>query len=94
MLDDTVMEVRLAAAEQLGRLGEPAGEAKVAEVFEKNLLATMDAEAQQRVKVRSALAIGEIGSKTLAKHLPQLLHDASKPVRLAAAKAILRRMAN
>jgi len=93
MLDDNVIEVRLAAAEQLGKLGEPIGEAQVAEIFEKNLLAGMDTESQLRVKVLSALAIGEIGSESLAKHLPQLLQDPSKPVRLAAAKAVLRQMA-
>jgi len=93
MLDDGIVEVRLAAAEQLGKLGEPIGEAKVAEVFDKNLLAEMDTESQFRVKVLSALAIGEIGSESLGKHLPQLLRDPSKPVRLAAAKAVLRRMA-
>jgi len=93
MLDDNVVEVRLAAAEQLGKLGEPIGEAKVAEVFDKNLLADMDIESQHRVKVLSALAIGEIGSESLAKYLPQLLRDPSKPVRLAAAKAIIRRTA-
>lgn len=93
MLDDTIIEVRLTAAAQLGRLGEPIGEARVAEVFEKNLLADMDADGQQRVKVLAALAIGEIGTEGLTKHLPQLLHDSSKPVRLAAARAILRRAA-
>lgn len=93
MLDDGVLEVRLAAADQLGKLGEPIGEAKVAEVFDKNLLAGMDPESQLRVKVLSALAIGEIGSESLGKYLPPLLHDPSKPVRLAAAKAVLRRMA-
>jgi len=93
MLDDGVVEVRLAAAEQLGKLGEPIGEAKVAEVFEKNLLADMDVESQQRVKVLTALAIGEIGSPSLSKRLPPLLRDPSKPVRLAAATAILRYMA-
>ncbi len=93
MLDDNVAEVRLAAAEQLGKMGEPIGEAKVAEVFEKNLLSEMDAESQFRIKVLSALAIGEIGSESLNKHLPPLLQDPSKPVRLAAAKAVLRQMA-
>jgi len=93
MLDDTIIEVRLTAAAQLGRLREPIGEATVAGVFEKNLLADMDADGQQRVKVLAALAIGEIGTEGLTKHLPQLLHDSSKPVRLAAARAILRRAA-
>jgi len=93
MLDDGIMEVRLAAAEQLGKLGEPIGEAKVAEVFEKNLLADMDAESQQRAKILTALAIGEIGSEPLSRRLPPLLRDPSKPVRLAAAKAVYRYMA-
>jgi len=93
MLDDNIPEVRLTAAAQLGRLGEPIGEARVAEVFEKNLLTDMDADGQQRVKVLAALAIGEIGTEGLTKHLPQLLRDSSKPVRLAAARAILRRAA-
>ena len=93
MLDDTIPEVRLTAAAQLGKLGEPIGEARVAGVFEKNLLTDMDADGQQRVKVLAALAIGEIGTERLTKHLPQLLHDSSKPVRLAAARAILRRAA-
>jgi HEAT repeat protein len=93
MLDDNILEVRLAAAEQLGKLGEPIGEATVAAVFEKNLLAEMDAEGKYRVKVLTALAIGEIRSEALDKHLPPLLADASNPVRLAAAKAVMRRMA-
>ncbi|OHB68645.1 MAG: hypothetical protein A2Y77_15760 [Planctomycetes bacterium RBG_13_62_9] len=91
MLDDRVVEVRLAAAEQLGKLGESIGEARVAEVFEKDLLAGMDADGRHRVKVLAAMAIGEIRSESLARYLPQLLRDPAKPVRLAAAKAILRR---
>jgi len=90
MLDDNILEVRLAAAEALGRLGEPVGQAKVAEAFDKNLLADLDQESQHRVKVLAALAIGEIGSGPLTRHLPQLLRDPSVPVRLAAAKAVLR----
>lgn len=91
MLDDPVPEVRVAAAEQLGKLGEPAGEAEVLEVFEKNVLAGMDARSQERLKVLLALAIGEIDTEPLARHLPPLLQDPSKRVRLAAAKAVLRR---
>jgi len=91
MLDDRVLEVRLAAAEQLGRLGETMGEPNVLEVFEKRMTAGLDAQSQERIKVFTALAIGEIGTERLAKYLPQLLQDPSKPVRLAAAKAVLRR---
>jgi HEAT repeat protein len=91
LLDDPVPEVRLAAAEQLGKLGESGGEDEVLAVFEKNLMADMDAQGQQRTKTLAALAIGEIGTDSLARYLPQLLQDPSKVVRLAAAKAVLRR---
>ncbi len=94
MLDDKVPEVRLAAAEQLGRLGESIGEPNVAEVFEKNLLAGIDVQGQERMKVFAALAIGEIGTPSLTKYLPPLLQDPFKPVRLAAAKATLRSLRN
>ena len=91
MLDDPIPEVRLTAAEQLGRLGDFGGEAEVLAVFEKNLMAGMDAQGQQRTKTLAALAIGEIAAESPAKYLPQLLQDPSKVVRLAAAKAVLRR---
>ncbi len=91
MLDDPVPEVRLAAAEQLGKLGDFGGEAEVLAVFEKNLTADMDAQGQQRTKTLAALAIGEVAAERPAKYLPQLLQDPSKAVRLAAAKAVLRR---
>jgi HEAT repeat protein len=90
MLDNKVPEVRLAAAEQLGRLGEPIGEPNVAEVFEKNLFAGLDVQGQQRLKVFAALAVGEIGTPALTRYLPPLLQDPFQPVRLAAAKAALR----
>lgn len=91
MLDDPIPEVRLAAAEQLGKLGDFGGEAEVLAVFEENLMAGMDAQGQQRIKTLAALAIGEIASERPAKYLPQLLQDRTKVVRLAAAKAVLRR---
>jgi len=89
MLDDGVLEVRLAAAEQLGKFQDPIGEPKVLEVFTKNLTADLDKESLERVNVLTALAIGQIGTKTLTKYLPQLLKDESKFVRIAAAKAAL-----
>jgi HEAT repeat protein len=90
MLDDPVPEVRLAAAEQLGRHGEPTGEAEVLAVVAENQFAERDAQGQERIKVLAALAIGEIGSDKLLRYLPPLLTDPSKRVRLAAAKAVLR----
>jgi HEAT repeat protein len=89
MLDDGVLEVRLAAAEQLGKFQDPIGEAKVLEVFTKNLAVGLDREGVERVNVLTALAIGQIGTKSLTKYLPQLLKDESKFVRIAAAKAAL-----
>jgi len=89
MLDDPVLEVRLSAAAQLGKLGEPIGEPEVLHVFKSHDLAEMDPQGRQRVKVLTALAIGEIGSKSLTKHLGKLLADPSRQVRLAAAKAVL-----
>jgi HEAT repeat protein len=83
------LEVRLAAAEQLGKLSDPVGETEVIEVFEKNLITGLDKKDVERVKVLTALAIGQIGTDTLKKFLPQLLKDESKPVRIAAAKAVL-----
>ena len=88
MLDDGVLEVRLAAAEQLGKLQDPIGEPEVLQVFTKNLTAGLDKESLERVNVLTALAIGQIGTKPLTKYLPQLLKDESGFVRIAAAKAV------
>jgi HEAT repeat protein len=89
MLDDDVPEVRLAAAEQLGALGNSIGESEVVDVFEKNLTAGMEAQDIMRINMRVALAIGQIGAPSVKKYLPQLLKDQSKLVRIAAAKAVL-----
>ena len=89
MLDDDILEVRLAAAEQLGMLGDTTGEPVVLDIFTKNLTAGLDKEAQQRINVFAALAIGRIGTPSLTRFLPQLLNDESKSVRIAAAKAVL-----
>ena len=88
MLDDGILEVRLAAAEQLGKFKDPIGEPEVLDVFTKNLTADMDRLDQQRVRVLTTLAIGQIGSKPLVKYLPRLLKDESRFVQLAAAKAV------
>jgi len=90
MLDDAVPEVRLAAAEQLGKLGCPTGEPEVLEIVDKYPNTDGDPQSQDRIKILTALAIGEIGTPPVTKHLPGLLRDPSKPVRLAAAKAVLR----
>ena len=88
MLDDAVLEIRLAAAGQLGKLNDTTGEPHVLEVFTKNLTSGMGGADLERVRVLTALAIGEIGTDSLLPFLPQLLQDESKFVRLAAAKAV------
>jgi HEAT repeat protein len=87
MLDDKVVEVRLAATEQLGLLGDVSGEPEVKDFFVgKNV---SDAERTDRAKTLAALAIGRIKTPAMVKHLPGLLKCDSKEVRLAAAEAAL-----
>jgi HEAT repeat protein len=87
MLEDPVLEVRLAAAEQLGRLKDPVGQYLVPEAFSPD---PGRSQADQiRIKVMAAMAIGEIGTESLTRYLPRLLNDASPFVRIAAAKATL-----
>jgi HEAT repeat protein len=88
MLDDNILEVRLAAAEQLGILKDTIGEPEVLDVFTKNLTAGLNKQDLEQVNVRTALAIGRIGTPRLIKFLPQLLKDKSKSVRIAAAMAV------
>jgi len=88
MLDDDVVEVRLAAAEQLGMLKNPIGEPVVLDVFAKNLSAGLDNQAKERLNVRIVLAIGRIGTPSLTRFLPRFLRDESKNVRIAAAMAV------
>ncbi|MHC4604939.1 MAG: HEAT repeat domain-containing protein [Planctomycetota bacterium] len=88
MLDDDILEVRLAAAEQLGMLKDTIGEPEVLDVFKKNLTAGLDKKGLERVNVRTALAIGQIGTPRLIKFLPRFLKDESKSVRIAAAMAV------
>jgi len=89
MLDDPLLEVKLAAARELGRLGDTVGEAQVKAVFEGNFLAAMGPQSADRIRVLTALAIAEIGTPALAKHLPEMLQETSPAVRMAAAKAVL-----
>jgi len=89
MLGDKVLEVRLAAAEQLGKLGDPTGEPEVLDVFTRNLTSGLEPVARERVCVLTALAVGRIGTPKLMKHLPDFLRDESAAVRIAAARAVL-----
>ena len=90
MLDDERIEVRLAAAHQLGVLGESTGEPEVLDVFRKNLTSRMSRQESERVRVLTAFAIGEIRGEALGGYLSGLLKGKSQAVRLAAAQAVLK----
>ncbi|MHC4083744.1 MAG: HEAT repeat domain-containing protein [Planctomycetota bacterium] len=88
MLDDDIVEVRLAAAEQLGMLKDTVGEPVVLDVFSKKLATKLDPQSRERLNMRTALAIGRIGTPSLTRYLPTFLRDESKMVRIAAAMAV------
>jgi len=90
MLKDDIPEVRLAAAEQLGKLKDPVGEREVLEIMEGRLIEKLStAEARQRAYVLAAKAIGRIRTTRLKRFLPQLLKNQAPFVRIAAAEAVL-----
>jgi HEAT repeat protein len=87
VLDDPIIEVRLAAAEQLGAMGDTAGEPEVLDFFVGKSVS--DSERTNLARALAAMAIGRIKTPALTKYLPELLNNDSKDVRLAAAKAVL-----
>jgi HEAT repeat protein len=88
MLKDDLPEVRLVAAEQLGNLGDTAGEKVVVDALTKDTANAQDQEAKARIQTLAALAIGQIRTPTLKKFLPELLKSEFQFARLAAAKAV------
>ena len=87
-LDDDVLPVRLAAAEQLGILGDSSGEPEVLDVFRKNLTAGLNVQEATHINWLTARAIGQIGTPRLTRFLPLFLRNQSKIVRIAGAKAV------
>jgi HEAT repeat protein len=88
MLKDNLPGVRLVAAEELGNMGDIAGEKIVADALTKDLAATQDQETKVQIQTLAALAIGQIRTPALKKFLPELLKSDSQFARLAAAKAV------
>jgi len=87
-LSDDVLEVRLAAAWQLGRLDSAAGQPEILAVFTNNLTAKMDEADAERINILAAMAIGQIRTPELTKFLPGLLNNKSKFVQIHAATAV------
>lgn len=85
MLQDDVPEVRLAAAEQLGRLGDGRGE----EEIYRYLQSAPDLNQVTIANNMVISAIGRIGSERLKAYLPDALTSQSEYNRLLAAQSVL-----
>jgi HEAT repeat protein len=85
MLADDVTEVRLCAAEQLGRLGDRSGREEVAKFLGKS----PDLNQPDVATLLSVMAIGRIGTPELAAYLPKAMESRSEMVRLTAAQSVL-----
>ena len=85
MLSDDVLEVRLAAAEELGRLGNVAGERLLLEYFQSNPNLNQ-VDMANNLAIR---ALGRIPSPRLKIYLPKVLASDSKIIQLLGAQAVL-----
>ncbi len=85
MLTDDVPEVRLCAAEQLGRLGDPAGREEVAQYLRNHA----DLSRGDVATMLAVMAIGRIGTPELTDWLPKALDSQSDVIRLTAAQSVL-----
>lgn len=86
MLYDDILEVRLCAAEQLGRLGDNTGEEEILHYFSK---LSPDINEISVASGLATMAIGRAKSPLLVKYLPKLLNSRSKAVQLIAAQSVL-----
>ncbi len=85
MLQDDVLEVRLAAAEQLGQLNDDRGEEEVYQYFQSHPnLNRVDMANNMAIK-----ALGRIDSKRLTGYLPDTLASQSEYIRLLGAESVL-----
>lgn len=85
MLQDDVLEVRLAAAEQLARMGDKQGEELVYEYFQEH----PDLNTTDMATRTAVMAIGPLNSKRLNDYLPQALDSQSPYIQLIAARSVL-----
>ncbi|HDS84480.1 MAG TPA: HEAT repeat domain-containing protein, partial [Phycisphaerales bacterium] len=85
MLTDDVPEVRLCAAEQLGRLGDTTGREEVAQYLRNHA----DLSRGDVATMLAVMAIGRIGTPELIDWLPKALDSQSDVIRLTAAQSVL-----
>ncbi len=86
MLDDEVWMVRLVAAEQLGRMGYPTGEAIVAEYMEKEYDKGRELPVVDGMAI---MAIGHIKSEYLSGYLVKAMSHENPAIQLRAAHGII-----
>ena len=85
---DEDIDVRLCAAEQLGRLSSKAGESEVLNYF-SDVSHSLDKLPSSRANQFAIMAIGRINSIRLNRYLPKLLFNPNKDLKLAAAQSLL-----
>lgn len=83
---DDVLEVRLCAAEELGRLGDTTGTREILDYFTEK---SPNIDDPSIANIIATMAIGRIGNPTLTKFLPRLMQSKSKKVQLSAAQSVL-----
>jgi len=86
ILDDDVLEVRLCAAEELGRLGDTTGAGEILSFFAEN---SQNLDKASMANIIATMAIGRIGGPSLTRFLPRLLQSKAKEVQLSAAQSVL-----
>jgi HEAT repeat protein len=86
MLDDDVLEVRLCAAEELGRLGDTTGASEILTYFTEK---SPNLDKTSIANTIATMAIGQIGGPSLTRFLPRLLQSKAKEVQLSAAQSVL-----
>jgi HEAT repeat protein len=85
MLQDDVLEVRLCAAGELGKLGDPSGMAKLVAYFQTN----PNLDEATMATGTGIMVIGHLNAKNLTGYLAKALDSQSSYIRLAAAQSVL-----
>ena len=89
LLEHEIPEIRLVAAEQLGKMNNQIGQSVVLDIIKGKIDYNPDLQSRERINILIALAIGEIRTPNLTKFLPELMKNESPFVRLAAAKSVI-----